>query len=483
MDNKDVTKFIEESAYVLHEMVDENGKFLFHYFSTDPISITSDKEKIRPRKFTRSNLRRLLENPVDNIDSLQSASEYFFITNGQYQRMIRYSASYYTYDHILYPIIDQKKFEQTDKLWIQYDKNALYLEKINPKALAWSVVLQLLKTGETYLYKVEDKKSIIFKELPSTYCRISHYEDGVYRFAINLSKLTETVASELPEEIYNEWTANRNRKGKDRIEWYPVSENGIAFNYFGARSKGYPPFSYLFESLSYYLDALDSYEDQTELDGLKLIHQKIPLDDQYRPVLNRDQIQGYHDATKKGLPKLMTIVTNPFEVNALNFEKTASLKKDFVEQAESSIYDNSGFSKQLFNNTLTSGEGLKKSIIADQSSIRHIIDMVESYLNYELKKINKAYPFGVKILDTTVFNIEDRHTKAREDLAYGGSRLMFLATQNLEPLEAINILRFEQAVGLDEYFVPASTSHTQSNTGDNTKDEVTDAGDVSREYD
>ena len=67
-----------------------------------------------------------------------------------------------------------------------------------------------------------------------------------------------------------------------------------------------------------------------------------------------------------------------------------------------------------------------------------------------------------RFIDSTHFDREDRSTKARENMAYGGSRFEFLACQGYDPLEGINLLKAEQLLGMDDIMIPQATSHTLS---------------------
>ena len=91
--------------------------------------------------------------------------------------------------------------------------------------------------------------------------------------------------------------------------------------------------------------------------------------------------------------------------------------------------------------------------------------MVEDWMNFELSTYKKnGIVWKFKFIDSTHFDREERTTKARENMAFGGSRFEFLACQGYDPLEGINLLKAEQLLGLDEIMIPQATSHTMSGT-------------------
>ena len=84
-------------------------------------------------------------------------------------------------------------------------------------------------------------------------------------------------------------------------------------------------------------------------------------------------------------------------------------------------------------------------------------------MNFELSTYKKnGTKWKFKFIDSTHFDREERSSKARENMAFGGSRFEFLASQGYEPIEGINLLKAEQLLGLDEIMIPQATSHTLS---------------------
>ena len=78
------------------------------------------------------------------------------------------------------------------------------------------------------------------------------------------------------------------------------------------------------------------------------------------------------------------------------------------------------------------------------------------------------------MLDTTEFNREKKVKLSRENMAYGGSRTEFLANSGYTPLQSINILKGEQALGIDSIMIPTQTSHTLTNEDGGRKEKADD---------
>ena len=81
--------------------------------------------------------------------------------------------------------------------------------------------------------------------------------------------------------------------------------------------------------------------------------------------------------------------------------------------------------------------------------------------------------------NATIYNREELRVKSRENLAYGGSRMEFMALGGYTPLQSYNQLKMESILDIDSLFVPIQTSHTQSGDSSATKktaSEIVDSG-------
>ena len=58
----------------------------------------------RYRKVNRDQIRRAVDNPLDELETLQQASEMLSITNGIYQQVLDYQANMLTDDYMLIPM-------------------------------------------------------------------------------------------------------------------------------------------------------------------------------------------------------------------------------------------------------------------------------------------------------------------------------------------------------------------------------------------
>lgn len=449
----------------------EDLKYTARNFAKDSVSLKQPSHKT-PTRLTKTQVMTYLENPYKNYQQLQEVSIFLMHTNGVYNRLLKYYSNMPTFDHMLYPydIDSKKKSTSGDKLLKSYNEVAQYVEKINPKFnLRW-FLHKLLTCGELYVYKLEDSNGIVWKEMPNDMCRISSFEDGVSKYSINLNKIgNQQVYDTMPVEIQKIYDKFKSGgiKAEDLIDssWYELEENAYAFNIISPYlSKAFPPFSYLFDGLLY-VDEMKELQFESALtENLKIIHQKVPMNDEGDLLIDYDLIQEYHDATKRNLPTGIAITTNPLDVESITLMRSGSQFVNHRADALNSLYDEAGVNSDLFNGNSTSNELIASGIKIDEMVVLEILALFENFLNFEIKNNKKSSLWRVKMLPITRFSRDNEINMSRENLAYGGSRFYMLSACGYTPLQSINILKGEQALGIDKIMVPIQTSHTM--TGD-----------------
>ena len=313
-------------------------------------------------------------------------------------------------------------------------------------------------------------------DFPTKYCRISYIEDGVYRFQIDVTKLTESTVALYPKEIQTAYQSYKNGN-TDKLEdskWYQVSDKGVAFtldvDVLSQSGYSLPPLANALIDAIKVENAKDEMEDTAKLDNTKIVHSKIETDDKGRPLMELPVVQEYHNALKRNLPDGSVAITNPFETKGITLNGTGKDGKfALLEKAVDNLYDSAGVSKLLFAGDGASSKALERSIQVDcQWLYNFLLPMFTNYYNYELKKVSKkGTGWKIKFLQISHFDRDDAIKTAKDQLSYGGSRLEYLAYTGMTPLEVANMLVFEQRVlNIDDFMVAKKTSHTMS--GDDT---------------
>ena len=232
-----------------------------------------------------------------------------------------------------------------------------------------------------------------------------------------------------------------------------------------------PLLSSLLDDLSHLEDIKSLQFEAAQVENLKLVHQKIPIDSDGEILFPLEVCSAYHNATKKNLPPSVAVTTNPLDLSIVNMSNGSTNHiANQVREAKANVFDSAGVNASIFSSEKNVTEAIKSSLITDKLLALFLIHSFEDYFNYELNKDNRTNNWKFKMLDTTHFNQQEKINTAKELLAYGGSRMNFLATIGYSPLESINILEGEQAIGFDKLLIPQLTSHTITGE-DNLKDD------------
>lgn len=262
-----------------------------------------------------SRLQQALEDPYSNVAFLQQISKILYHTNGIYYRLIEDFTNIPMYDLYLSPTTIlgfNSKSNVLDKMNKEYEIIAQLIEKINYKYnLKW-FGRHLLLYGELYLYKVEDNSGIFYKVIPNDLCRVSGImENNILKYSINLSKLSdENLLATMPQQIqklYERFDSGALENDEKLVDnYYYLDENeavAFLFDDSNIRNKGLSPFCFLFDKI-YRVDEIEDDElGSTAADNLKLIHMKVPTNEEGEMLMDTDIIGMYHNAAKQNLPR------------------------------------------------------------------------------------------------------------------------------------------------------------------------------------
>ena len=471
---------ISEETYVKNQIDAINGMVIGDtnvYTNLNGITFLN-KDMQRPRTFTRDNIRRALANPYENISTLQQVSSILKSSNGIYAKMLIYNSTMLTNNHMITPTSSGSATTR-EKMLKTYEDVSNFVNKYNIKKTACWIYERVLEQGELYTYKLEGKNQHIIQEFPAQLCKVTAIEDNVKRFAINLSGISNDAIIYMPTEIQNAYNLFKSNKlSKDELldgSYYQVSNKGTAFTLEKQQSKGVPFYCSLFDDLMELEDMKDLKSNNVVIESTKLIHQKLPIDDETGKVLmDMNVAKTYHNATKANMPKGTAITTNPLELKTLSLSDSSNKLDNDIYQAMENAFDTAGINSEIFNGKKNSNMAITSGLVVDSLLPKRLQMMVEDWMNFELSNYKKnGIIWKFKFIDSTHFDREERSSKARENMAFGGSRFEFLACQGYDPLEGINLLKAEQLLGLDDIMIPQATSHTLSSKNDNGRPETT----------
>ncbi|MGL5348278.1 MAG: hypothetical protein ACRDA3_13085 [Peptostreptococcaceae bacterium] len=434
------------------------------------------------KKIKVADVLKYMEDPVKNATDLQGISSYLKTTNGIYSRLINHFGNIPTFDYMLYPsILKTKKGVNSEKLKTQYIDTATFLDRFNVDFnLRW-MCKELFEIGELYIYKIEDSQGVVLKKMPNECCRITSMENNISLYSIDLQKLSgKNYEGTLPDEIQSlvEKFAQGSMNKDELVDgrWLELEKNAVAFNIISPTLyKGYPPFSYLFDALIHVDEIKQLHYTSAKLENLKIIHQKIPINEEGEFLIDIGLIKEYHKQTKQHLPDGIAVTTNPLQMESIVLNKSNSQGINYRHDLIESIFDDAGVNDELFNGKKSSNEAIALGAKADDMLLLSVLCMFENYLNYEVSMNKKSSPWRVKMLSSTQFNKDNMLKNSRENLAFGGSRLEFLSLNHYTPLQAMNVLEAESMLGIDQLLVPQMTSHTMGNQGTSSSEKGVDS--------
>ncbi|MEX3625196.1 hypothetical protein [Viridibacillus arvi] len=460
-----------------------------HFASTSAVFTGQSSSSSRGIDETR--LKSMLQDPAKNATNVAGLSRSMKQVNGMYKRIIKYMSTLLTFDHTIYPVMQNPLQDAGDVGTIQqaFAQTAIFLDKLNPKFHLPLFTEKIFTNGVTFQYKLEDSKSTAYMDVPANLCRVSYMEEGVYRFQFDISKLTEATMLTYPKEFQTAYATFKGGGSKEQFiegKWYQVSEKGVAFTIdpevLQQAGQALPPLANALIDAIKIENAKDSMESTSQLDNSKIIHSQVPIDDKGRPTMELPVVMEYHNALKRNLPEGAVAITNPFDTKASTLNGTGKDGKfALLDKAVNGLYEGAGVSKLLFAGDGTSSQALERSLEVDAMWLfSNLLPMYSNYYNYELKKAGKkTTSWKIKFMKTTNQNQDKAIKTAKEQLTFGGSRLEYLAHVGMSPLEVANMLVFEQRVlTIDDYMIAKQTSNTLSadseNVGAPTSDNPTD---------
>lgn len=443
----------------------------------DDAFLNTDFLKPKQRKMKRSEIERAIEN--QDIKKIRAISEYFFYTNGIYQRLCRYMAYLYRYDWFITPVRYDDKVKD-NKVVENWYKAAQYLDNSNLKKFFGDVALKVVRDGCYYGYVMKQKNAAYVQELPVDYCRSRHRvnDNKVVEFNVKYFDdafsdvvLREKVLKLFPPEFRKAYIAFKKNKlpkdsQRDDAGWFVLDVN-CAFK-FNLNNSDFPFFIAVIPELMDLDDAQDLDKRRMAQQLLRLVIQEMPLDKNFEPVFDIPEIQAFHNnavamvGDGTGISVLTTLAN--VKVEDLSDGNSTSAASDQLEKVERSVYNAAGVSQMQFNSD--GNIALEKSIANDEASMTDLLLQFEEYAERLLDFVNKnknRVHYRVSMLPTTIYNYKDLSKIYKEQTTMGFSKLLPQVALGTPQSIVMATAFFENdMLHLDEVFIPPQMSSTMS---------------------
>lgn len=423
-------------------------------------------------------VRNLFSNPLDNYARIAGAVEELFNTNGVIRSIVKYLQSHVTYNHSIYPIANQDNIHMSDNP-AEYIDIANQVENYNIKYFAPYFVKEILIKGIIFLYEIGNDDSISYLQFPTSWGRVYEMDNGLYKWEIDISNIREVDEELLPDEIVKavETFANGNTDGDDWSKdgkWYRLSDKAFAMTLDPSVMSSGVAISELANTLldsAALENAKRNVDVKDELDTVRLLHAKIPIDSDGKIKMSPQLAKQYNMQISRSLPEGIKSAVTPLELSniALNGGGTPNAY-EMVDKAEEKLFLATGTPSNIFGAETSSSRIVQFAIQKDANWIyTNVFPALENYYNYRLRSMSteSGMRWKVKFIRQSYYSMKEDIANMQAQLSFGGSRLDYLAAIGMDPAEVIGKLRMEQEMlDIDSIMTPKPTSYTLSGEGE-----------------
>lgn len=454
----------------------EFGKVKVGLKTLDDAVLNLGSLKAGNRYFTDKSI--VIKALADNdLTRLRDISNYFYRTNGIYQKVCNYFASMYRYDWYVVPEIYDSNIKE-EKVLKEFVRTLSFLDNSYIKKLCNDIALSVIRNGAYYGYVTSTSNGIVLQELPIQYCR-SRYSMGanpVVEFNMKFfdEKFTDTgyrlkILNMFPKEFARGYLLYKQGKLPadfvgDVGSWYLLDP--AATVKFSFSNGDIPIFANAIPAILD-LDAAQDLDRRKQMQKLlKIIVQKLPLDKNGDLIFDVDEARDIHNNAVEMLRRAIgvDILTTFTDVESINVSDSATTtSKDDLEKVERSVFNSLGISQNLFN---TDGNlSLEKSVLTDEGSVRYLILQFTTFFDKMIQLKNsvskKSYNFRFYMLNTTQYNYKELSKLYKEQVQIGYSKMLPQIALGHSQSSIINTAYFENNVlHLSEIMIPPLMSST-----------------------
>lgn len=419
-----------------------------------------------------------------DLPTLRQISNFYYDTNGIYERVCNLFAFLYRYDWYTVPEIyneedGKENTAKNKKVLKEFAKMLRYLDASYIKKTCGEIALNVMKNGAYYGYVTDNQDAIILQQLPNKYCRSRYSVGGQPAIEFDMRYFDSEfqdlqyrmrVLNLFPEEFKKGYILYKSGRLKqdyytDTGGWYLLTPGrGVKFNWNGS---DVPPFVNVVPYLIDLDEAQDLDRRKTMQKLLKILVQKLPMDKNGDLIFDIDEARDIHNNAVEMLKRAVgvDVLTTFADVEALNMtDKNVATTTDDLEKVERAVFNAFGISQNLFN---TDGNlSLEKSILNDESSARNLLLQFEMFFDriiQERSSNKRNYMFKFYMLETTQYNYKDLSKLYKEQTQIGYSKILPQIALGHSQSFILNTAHFEnELLNLAEIMIPPMMSSTMN---------------------
>lgn len=435
-------------------------------------------------QYTKDMLKRYIQNPDKNIDTLREISRFLERNSMIYRKLLMYYASmplfYYNITQINNLTEEINRIQSIQ----EYENILKQFESFDIKSVGYNSIYNTVRDGMYVGYCSTKKNSgMIILPLDIKYIRIrgkvgEFGEKEQWVICMDASFFDSTVNRDFIEEDIGQWDKifidayeeyQKDKRNKRWFELPPEKTFCMLTSTNDDFSTPLPFFLPLFCSILDLLDLQEILQSKTELENYKLIISQIPLMDNTDQVddfaVSLELLKEFDKQIEEATPELVGAASTPCKVDTIEFNSNSSDNTDELAESIQNLFQNAGASQLVVSGGSSSNSvGLKHAIKNDQATTWFFVNQFETWLNYFIHK-NIAKNYRLSIHRITWYNEDEYAQKMKDYATLGSSALDFLTAKGDTPYEAYQKIRFENAIGIKDIMIPLYSSY---NTSDRT---------------
>lgn len=416
----------------------------------------------------------------NDLETLRAVSNYFYKTNGLYQKVCNYYAFLYRYDWYVVPEIlnNNSKEEQVLK---DFNKLLNYLDNSHIKQMCGEIALEVIKNGAYYGYIVPSETGLVLQQLPIKYCR-SRYKVGTNpAIEFNMKYFDDAfgdvnyrmrVLNLFPKEFAKGYVLYKQNKLQpdyqgDTGSWYLLDpESTVKFSFYNGQLD-MPIFVNAIPSIIDLDQAQDLDRRKQMQKLLKILVQKLPRDKNGDLIFDVDEAKDIHNNAVEMLKRAVgvDVLTTFADIDSVDMsDRNTTTTTDDLEKVERTVYNALGITKNIFN--ADGNLSMNNSILQDESSVRNLLLQFHIFFDRIVDKKNiqkKKYIFHLYMLETTQYNYKELSKMYKEQTQLGYSKMLPQIALGHTQSSILNTAYFENEVlHLHEIMIPNLMSSTMS---------------------
>ncbi len=458
--------------------------------------------------YSKESLRSYLKNPLSDSNSknLRKLSQYLFVLNEQYRRIIFYYAG--QLDLSMYNVVPNVSLSEDnddEKILQDYENTLKLIDKMNLQGQIYSILVSVLRDDVFYGYiyydesSPQDINSCYILPLDPDYCKISSVNyDGTLNIAFDFSYFDSASNSVYLEywdksfqTMYDSYKNDRNLKWQ---ELDPERSVCFKFNY-DQTDRVIPPFASLFEDVINLTDLRGITSVQDELSIYKLLVAKIDTLSNTNEVndfaVDLETCVDFYNKMVSTLPDSIGMVLSPMDITPVSFDKDATDVSNSIANANKNLFEAAGCSQIMNGSNLTGSTAVTAALRFNYLFIQKpVLWQIEARVNRFLDYVIPDNSMRIRYLQVSPYLKEEAINKVKDAASLGVPVKTQLASLlGVNPLDMNSMLYLENNIlKLQDKMIPVQSSYTQSGTsetisGGQTKDltDLTDDGEASRD--